>query len=90
MIIKFISHKDFVSFLKMNKVYKEFRRGFSTPCKDEFKRDYFQNPSRKSFSQKHMRTNLEYWYFLGDAFEWNDTKEGWDFWYNVRDAWCKY
>ncbi len=87
MIKKDVSPQEFVSFLKNNNCYKQFRRGFYTPCKNEYLRDFYQNSSKECFSQKLMRTNLDYRLFLSHAFEWNDTKEGYDFWHSVRHKW---
>jgi hypothetical protein len=86
---KDVSPQEFVSFLKTNKVYKQFRRGAYTPCKNEFLRDFYQNPSKEKFSQKLIRTNLDYWRFLSHVFAWEDTKEGYNFWHSVRDRWEK-
>lgn len=34
-----------------------------------------------------MQTNLDYYRFLSHAFDWNNTKEGYEFWYSVRHRW---
>lgn len=83
MIKKDVSPQEFVSFLKNNNCYKQFRKGFYTP----YLRDSYHNSSKECFSQKLMRTNYDYRFFLSYAFEWNDTKEGYDFWYSVRHKW---
>jgi hypothetical protein len=86
---KDISIQDFINFLKINNVYKQFRRGFSTPCKDEFFRNFCQNSSKEDFSKRRLRTNYDYLLLLSDAFRWSETAEGWDFWKSVSNRWIE-
>lgn len=87
MIKKDVSPQEFVSFLKINNVYKQFRRGFYTPIKNDFLRNFYQKSAKESFSQKLMKTNLDYLRFLSHVFEWDNTKEGYLFWHGVRHRW---
>lgn len=75
-----VSFQEFVSFLKTNKVYKQFRKGLFTSSKDK-------NLAMSYFAQKVTLTNNLYYCMFGCAFKWEETKEGHDFWRNVRDAW---
>ncbi len=84
---KYIQFQEFVSFLKNNKVYKEYRKNCSIPSKDKNFRDFYQNYTRGAFSTKILRTNLDYLTFLSAAFKWSETKEGWIFWKNVKGKW---
>lgn len=81
---KYVSIQDFISFLKINKVYKKFRKNFSTPSKEGSFRIFHQNFAREDFFERNLDSNYDYLFFLSDAFEWEDTTEGWDFWYDVR------
>lgn len=84
-MVKSVSFKEFVSFLKNNNCYKQFRENFSTPFNDES----FRYLVKRCFSQKVALTTYSYWRVLGGVFKWKDTKEGYDFWRNVRNAWEK-
>lgn len=86
-MVKSVSFKEFVSFLKNNNVYKQFRKGLFMSSKDRYISDTGQNLAKSYFSQKVTLTNNLYYCILGYAFRWKDTKEGHDFWENVRHRW---
>ena len=86
---KDISIQEFINFLKINKAYKQFRRGFSTPSKDEFFGSSYQNIAKEDFSKRNLQTNYDYLLFLSDAFRWSETTEGWDFWKSVSNRWIE-
>lgn len=82
---KDLSKQEFISFLKNNKAYKEFRRNFYTP---QLINNPFKTLTRKTiierFSKRKLQSNYGYLFFLSEAFEWEYTTEGWDFWYDVK------
>jgi hypothetical protein len=86
---KELSSQEFVSFLKNNKAYKEFRKNFYTPSL--IKNNPYSVSCRKilieRFSKRKPQSNYDYVLLLLDAFKWEDTKEGWDFWYDMKSRW---
>ena len=84
---KDISIQEFINFLKINKVYKEFRRNFSVPIKGNSVRILCQKNAIECFSKRKLQTNYDYMDLLTYAFCWEMTTEGWDFWYDVKHRW---
>lgn len=84
---KDISIQDFINFLKINNVYKQFRRNFSVPIKGNSFKVSCRKILTERFSKRKPQTNYDYMDLLEYAFCWEDTKEGWDFWYDVKHSW---
>ena len=87
MEVKKFLPQEFVGFLKNNKIYKEFRNNSSVPIKNNHYRSELQKILLEHFSKGELQTGYDYMMFLTDVFNWEDTKEGWDFWSSVRKKW---
>ena len=66
---------NFIFFLLYHNIYKEFIYNLKQDCGIE-SIDIWLNHTHKS-------------YFITEAFNWNDTKQGYQYWYNYNMLWNK-
>ena len=88
---KELSSQEFISFLKNNKAYKEFRKNFYTSSL--IRNNPYSVSCRKilteRFSKRKPQSKYSYLIFLSNVFEWEYTKEGWGFWYGIKNRWIE-
>jgi hypothetical protein len=91
----FDGHEKFKEFLEKNGVLDKFVRNFYNFEDDEWKREYWGGYDSHSdeytlndflINNKEMRYGL----YIDDAFDWDNSPEGYDFWDDVNDAWKFY
>ena len=68
--------QDFVSFLKSVYAYESFMYNFKT-CNEK-------NTLRKFLNEKTIS------FYIFDAFTWDETYEGWEYWSHIDKKWLEY
>ena len=80
--------KVFIRFLKKNKIYHKFFSNASSINGFEIRERIFSSMTVEEFIQ--FELNKKGWgNIFNMAFEWNRTKEGYDFWYDIYILWSK-
>jgi hypothetical protein len=88
-IVDFIGFEDFRDFLEENGVLDKFVSTFYNYDNETWKKNYWSgykgnddNYTLHDFLIRNKKFN-----YIDDIFRWEDTSDGYDFWYGIRGKW---
>lgn len=87
-------YTKFIKFLKDNDSFDKFKENWYNFTRfNAFKVNGVYNNKIMDFKRYFLERKPKpycYIYIISDAFSWNSTPEGFDYWYNIDDLWREY